>query len=60
MPARVQPSRPGPADRLGGVDDVELLTRTAAQVLPAGGLQAKLREGRPLRVKHHPGLVAPR
>jgi len=51
VPARVPPSRPGPADRLGGVDDVELLTRTSAQVLPAGGLQAKLREGRPLRVK---------
>jgi len=36
-------------DDLGDV--IRDLTRVAAQVLPAGGLEAKLREGRPLRVK---------
>jgi len=39
--------RPGP----GPADPVALLSRGAAQVLPEGGLAAKLAEGRPLRVK---------
>ena len=33
------------------MDDLQAITRTAAQVLPEGGLAAKLALGRPLRVK---------
>jgi tyrosyl-tRNA synthetase len=41
------------------VSSIEALTRNAVDVLPGGGLEAKLSLGRPLRVKHGIDVTAP-
>ncbi len=53
--ASVEGAIAAPGDRIAAVtipaDLVARLTRNAVDVLPAGALEAKLRQGRPLRVK---------